>query len=58
MKRALTEVQRKKSGGGNTFSDSILSRVTSKNWEKDEDIAEDDVELDNKVPPWRRSQNS
>ncbi len=49
MKRSLTDLQRKKSGGGNTFSDSILSRVTSRDWEKDEDIAEDDVVLDNKV---------
>ena len=48
MKRSLTEMQRKKSGGGNTFSDSILSRVTSKDWEKDDDIAEDDVVRDNK----------
>ena len=50
MKRALTDLQRKKSSGGNNFSDSILSRVKSKNWEKDEDIAEEEVLLDNKVP--------
>lgn len=48
MRRSLTEGTRTRSAR-NTFSDSILSRVTKRDWEKDEDIQHPDAELDSKV---------
>ncbi len=49
MKRSLTEGARTRSARGSAFSDSILSRVTKRDWEKDEDIQHPDAELDAKV---------